>query len=380
MDNKVLRTMFDLVVFSFDNRDSIPYDLTHYYEHSQKIVNVSKAHDITQLLALGLHKCNESCLDNEMMIAAFRYEKMNYDFEVICKALESFGVDFIPLKGSVIRDYYPKPWMRTSCDIDILIHEEDLNRVKDFLVNNYCYQYDCKKSHDISLFSSSGTHVELHYDLIEDFVSDKASIVLESIWEQAILKDGYKHYYQMDDKMFYFYHVAHMAKHFMIGGCGIRPFIDLWILNNQTDADFIGREQLLAKGGLLKFANKAKNLSEYWLENKVCDDVILEMECYIVKGGVYGSDENRIVVQQQKKGGRFKYALSKIFIPYDEIKFHYPILEKYKFLTPFMEVRRWFKLIFFGHLKRVSKELKYNSNISDEDVSSMKHFLNDIGL
>ena len=58
------------------------------------------------------------------------------------------------------------------------------------------------------------------------------------------------------------------------------------------------------------------------------------------------------------------YALSKIFIPYDTIKFHYPILQKYRFLTPIMEVRRWGKLIFCGHLKRTVKELKFNVNIS----------------
>ena len=86
------------------------------------------------------------------------------------------------------------------------------------------------------------------------------------------------------------------------------------------------------------------------------------------------------MVHQQKKGGRFKYALSKIFIPYNVIKFHYPILQKHRWLTPFMQVRRWCKIIFCGHLKRTTKELQYNSNITNEDAVKMQKFLNDIGL
>ena len=91
------------------------------------------------------------------------------------------------------------------------------------------------------------------------------------------------------------------------------------------------------------------------------------MEDYILRGGVYGNNENRISVQQQKKGGQIRYALTKIFLPYSEIKFHYPILQKHKWLTLFMEVRRWFKLIFCGHAKRTLNELKFNQTIKYVD-------------
>jgi hypothetical protein len=96
--------------------------------------------------------------------------------------------------------------------------------------------------------------------------------------------------------------------------------------------------------------------------------------------GVYGNNENRVTVQQQKKGGRIKYALSKIFIPYDVIKFHYPVLQKHKWLTPCMEIRRWFKLIFCGHAKRTINELKYNQTISADKADVTKNFLENIGL
>ena len=55
----------------------------------------------------------------------------------------------------------------------------------------------------------------------------------------------------------YFYHIAHMAKHLQQGGCGIRTFIDLWILDNLPTIDTLKRNDLLKSGGLLQFSQSA---------------------------------------------------------------------------------------------------------------------------
>lgn len=57
------------------------------------------------------------------------YKRMNYEYEQVCDALEKAEIPFIPLKGVVIREYYPEPWMRTSCDIDILVREKNLKKI-----------------------------------------------------------------------------------------------------------------------------------------------------------------------------------------------------------------------------------------------------------
>jgi len=184
----------------------------------------------------------------------------------------------------------------------------------------------------------------------------------------------------MEWEFFYVHHVLHMAKHFAHGGCGIRPLIDLWILDNLNNADLAARNELLKQGSLLKFAEAARHLSKVWFEKANKNTVSQCMEDYILQGGIYGSNENRVIFQQQKKGGKIKYALSKIFIPYDVIKYHYPILQKHRWLTPFMEVRRWFKLIFCGHTKRTLNELKYNSEISTDRAEITKALLSELGL
>ncbi len=349
------------------------------------VLKISSKHDAIHLVALGMRQNGLVMQDKEdlekyTLKAVYRYERIKREYDNLCTVLEQSKIPFLPLKGAVIREYYPEPWMRTSCDIDILVHKEDIERAKSVLVENHGYEYRGQGSHDISLFGKANVHIELHYELVEEKIAKEAVKILKNVWEVSNVRDGYTYWYEMPDEMFYFYHIAHMAKHFENGGCGIRPFIDLWILDRINGANEEKRDALLQDGNLLKFANASRKLSRIWFSGEPCDMLSRQMEDYILQGGVYGNNENRVTVQQQKKGGKIKYALSKIFISYESIKFQYPILQKYKWLTPIMEVRRWFKLIFCGHAKRVVNELKLNQTISSDKAESTKAFLRNIGL
>lgn len=350
-----------------------------------EIMLLAKRHDVMHLIVFALEKnglLDESNrkLESKMLTAVYRLEKLDYELTRLCEALEKAQIPFMPLKGAILRRYYPEPWMRTSCDIDVLVHKGDLQRAVSCLSDNLGYRRESQNTHDISMFTEGGVHIEVHYDLVEDGKVNSAVSVLKKVWDTAV-KSGSGCCYEMPDEMFYFYHIAHMAKHFVgTGGCGIRPFIDIWILNHQMNFDSEKRDGLLFEGGLSVFAKQAELLAEIWFGNAEHTEITRQIEAYILRGGVYGTDTNRIAVQQQKKGGKVKYALSKIFIPYDVIKYHYPILQKHKWLTPIMEVRRWGKLIFCGHLKRTANELKYNSIISEDAASETQALLKNVGL
>lgn len=348
-------------------------------------LSLGKSHDIDHLIVLGLKNNSllpgeNKRLENLILKTAFRFEKLDYEYKKLCKALEEAKIPFMPLKGSALRRFYPEPWMRTSCDIDILVHPNDTDRAVSVLTEGLKYSYSGKGSHDISLFTTGGLNVELHYELVEDSISEKSASVLKNVWELSDTVSGSEFKYEMPDELFYFYHIAHMAKHFANGGCGIRPFIDIWVLNHRTDFDAEKRTHLLEEGGLLKFSTQATVLSEVWLGGAEYTSTAKNTESYILRGGVYGSAENRITVQQQKKGGRLKFALSRIFIPYETIKFYYPVLQKHRILTPLFEVVRWFKLLFCGGAKRSVNELKYNSSLSDEKANAARELLDELGI
>ncbi len=386
MDQRNVSVLLDLLRSSVCDVALTEAEKAQYSkERLPEMLAISKAHDVIHLMVLGLKQnglISEDALDLEKQVfkAVFRHERLKYDYEQVCSALEQAKIAFLPLKGSVLRKYYPEPWMRTSCDIDILVRREGLERGIDCLVQTLQYEEKERTTHDVSLFSSSGTHVELHFDLVEEGRAKNAIDILSSVWDDVSLKETSDCWYEMSDAFFYFYHIAHMAKHFETGGCGIRPFLDLWILDRIPEADTEKRDALLAKGGLLQFATVARVLSNVWFGDATHTELSLQMQNFILNGGAYGSAKNRVALQQRKKGGRIGYLFSRIFIPYEKLKRYYPILEKHRWLMPFMQVRRWFMLLKPDVAKMAKRELATNRNIEKNKAEEMKTFLDDLGL
>lgn len=386
MDQRTIQILFALLRSAIRGTKLTESELESYSSDMlQDLLKMSAKHDVIHLLALGL-KQNEliskenSEIKKYILKAVYRYERLRYEYDNLCDALEEAQIPFLPLKGSVLRQYYPEPWMRTSCDIDVLVHQNDLETAIAYLSTNHNYVEKERATHDVSLFTQTGVHVELHFDLVEEGRAKSAIDVLKHVWENVSVHKGYNYWYDMTDEYFYFYHIAHMAKHFETGGCGIRPFIDLWILDHMNDVDKVTRDALLSQGSLLKFTIVARELSEVWFGDKEADELTLQMQEFILHGGVFGSTDNRVAIQQKKQGGRFGYVLSRVFVPYAKLKRYYPVLAKHPWLMPIMQIRRWFMLLNPDVARMAKKEMAVNKKTERTEANEMNGFLENIGL
>ena len=327
-------------------------------EELGRLFALAKEHDVEHLLALGLTQNGfrgSERLTKSIYTAVYRAEQRERDLACVKTALSTAQIPFIPLKGAVLCYYYPEAYMRTSCDIDVLVRREDVGRASAVLVDSLGYKEGGRSAHDVSLISPEGNHIELHFDLIEEGRANNAIAMLSTAWDHAKPQnDGYC--YELSDAFFYFYHVAHMAKHFEVGGCGVRPFIDLFILDQQAGAEVSERDALLQKGGLLQFANVARALSTVWFGDRAHDAVTQSLETFILHGGVYGRADNRVLIQQKKRGGKLGYLLSRMFLPYDRL-----------LLRPDVA-------------KMARQEIKVNRALDQEKAEEMQTLLQDLGL
>lgn len=363
-----------------------------------KLAVLSKKHDIAPIVGNALNKCGafehlpvdieesereaiakiKTEFDEQIFTAVYRYETINYELEQICKTLEEAKIPFIPLKGSVIRKYYPEPWMRTSCDIDILVKEKDADNAAEYLQTQLQYGVDRKGQHDVSMFTASNVHVELHFKLLDsDFKQVKDLIDVWSCDEISLLSDSE---YQMSKELFLLYHMYHMAKHFVHGGCGIKPFIDLWIIKNKVGFDEEKAQKMLQESGLLAFFERSTDLVNVWFEGKEHSEITQEMENYILQGGVYGTLKQNLAMSQNKKGGKFRHLMSRIFLSYKDMAVYYPSLKKCPILFPFYQVRRWCRILFCGGRKAAMNEIKVNQNITTEEQERAKKLLEELNL
>lgn len=310
--------------------------------------------------------------------AAYRYVKISYELEQICRTLDDAEIPYMPLKGAVIRDFYPSPEMRTSCDIDILIHNKDLEIAVKKLVSDLNYVCEQRGSHDISLFSPSKVHLELHFDLIEN--NEAAACILESVWQSGKIAENSKCRYLMSNELFVVYHIAHMAEHFVFGGCGIRNFLDLWIIKNKMGYDEETVKQLLIECKLIDFGNAVVKLSNVWFSEDNHNDLTKEMEDYVFGSGIYGTMENKVAIAQSRKGGKVKYVLNRVFLPYSKLKRFYPRLERYPCLFPIYQVVRWMDFVFRKDKKRAFSELKWNTRLDLEKKERLRLMIEHLNL
>ncbi len=348
------------------------------------LYKLSKAHDLAHIVSSTLGKLGllgndeiSAKYQKQEMLSVYRCERINYEFKQICRVLDDANISYIPLKGSVIRPHYPYQSMRTSCDIDILVKESDLNIVSDALVSSLQYHAGDKCDHDISFNSPSGIHFELHFSLLEG--DEKVDSILSRVWDYSQHDIGSK--YIMNDVFLLFYHFAHMAKHFNNGGCGVRPFMDLWIMENKMGIDRHSANDLLERAGLDKFSDAAFALADVWFERKLHTSLTIDIQDYIMNAGVYGTFENQIIVTQSKKGNKFKHLISKIFLPYSEMKIYFPSLAKCPLLFPFYQVRRWFIIVARKNgVKGAISYIKMSNSISDESREHIRNLCRELGI
>ncbi len=353
----------------------------------ESIYKKAELHVLTHLVAYGLWKCG--LLDEQteigrkyshsMLKANVRQEKLNYEYGRICKLLESNEIKFIPLKGAVLRNLYPETWMRLSCDIDILIHPNDLNTAVDLINRGLNYSIGKRGEYDMSLFSENGVHLELHFGIMEKMF--KGSSEFERIWSSATPISEGSMQMAMSDDVFYYHHILHMAKHFEANGCGIRFFLDTWMFNNSKEVKLKGEyKKMLSDIGLLKFEEASRKLSNVWFSNEEHNRLTKNMQGFIVKSGIYGTSDNYFAFMQIRHGGKTQYAKSRILLPYEKMLEIYPVLSKHKWLLPFYQIRRWTAILIKGRLKSSVKELKDNSEISEEYVKKVKSLFDSLGI
>ena len=380
---KIIRTMMDLIAYEVCGKsiDKSQYTLTD--EELAKLYKLSKSHDLVHLVGDALIK-NDLIGDGEIkakfqrqiMLAVYRYEKINYELGRLHKVLNEAEIPFIPLKGSVLRKYYPEPWMRTSCDIDVLVHEEAVDQAAQSIVEKLGYAYEKKQYHDISLMSDGGVHLELHHSIKEN--EPNIDLLLFDCWDYATVLDGCE--YEFTNEFFCFHQFAHMSYHFLHGGCGVRPFLDIYLLEEKLDFRRDKLDEMLAKTGIKKFCDAAKSLSEVWFGNSEHTDVTRRMEQFVLSGGVYGTKKNSMAVCQQKEKGRLGYIINRIWLPYELLCITYPRLKGRKYLQLFYEIKRWLRIFNPEARKHKKRELDIIKGLDAEQKAEVNQMLSDLGL
>ena len=306
------------------------------------------------------------------ILRVYKHERMKFALGQVTAVFDAAAIDHIPLKGSVLRDYYPDESMRTSCDIDVLVREAELDRAVAAL-EEAGFRRGERHYHDISLFAPNGTHLELHFSIQENM--EQLDGVLKEAWQYAVPGEG--HRYGFREEFFVFYMYAHMAYHFMSGGCGIRSLLDIWVMEHRMGAAYPCAEELLKRAGLWRFASEMSRIANRCFTAHDASDPVM---AYIWRGGVYGTRQNRLTVQKKQEGSVRVYLWKRILPSYRFMAVGYPVLKKWPILLPLCWVHRWFRAAFGHRRASLLSEAACASRVSEEDVREITEICLRLGL
>ena len=202
--------------------------------------------------------------------------------------LDKMGVRHMLLKGSVMKNFYPSPDMRTMGDIDILVDAARCDDVvKAFMADGFEFAGEGNLHSNVK---RGNVYIEFHRSMV-DSCHETLSAYYGDGFRLPHKSEGSEYEYKLTDEDFYVFLVAHIAKHYRYGGTGIRSLLDLYIYEKSLpslDFDYINGE--LEKIGLLVFYNKIRKITYDWYSGGFDGEFDIMSE-YIVSGGVYGIED-----------------------------------------------------------------------------------------
>lgn len=320
------------------------------------------------------------------------------DFLNLEEAFNCEKIPFIPIKGQILRDYYPVPELRTMGDTDLLILSRDRQKTHKLMkrlgyqakVDNHAvWTYQCRfllyEIHDHILYESLVNHLD--YQSYFDHVWDCAKQIPENSR------------YDISPEFHFLYLAAHTAKHMINQGNGFRPFLDMVFFvqryKQQIDWKWIAAQ--LEQLKLLNFVQKCFALCERWFDVEMpiphCnpgEKFYLEATRKTFQDGLFGAKnaENRIGVSAKViRRSRFPYlptalgmTVRKLFPPYRDMQ----LIPWYSFVDgrPYLLPAAWlYRFYYCARNKfRHSKKLLAEPYVRRKAIEERERLISDWGL
>lgn len=301
----------------------------------------------------------------------------------VCEAFEQNGIDYLPLKGSKLNALYPKPELRIMADADILIRQEQREKIVP-VMKTLGYRESEESDHELN-WESDALYMELHKRLVPTYDEDYYAYFGDG-WDRAKKKEGCL--YEMSREDEYIFLFTHFAKHYRDGGVGVRQALDLWVFRRANpDMDDCYVENELGKLHLDRFHSNVVSLLELWFQDGTGNETSDFLGEFIFKSGVWGDVESHYLAQEAKDqkgassfaGGKLKSILRVVFPSREYAQVSYPVLRKVPILLPFVWVVIWVRTLLFRRdaLKRRQQEF---TSITGEKLDAYRRSMVFVGM
>lgn len=303
-----------------------------------------------------------------------------FELDYLVDSFTAKGFDVMPLKGSVIRNYYPVPDMRTMSDIDLLVKTQDKQTVREILAS--CgYDLIIPDDGQVDTFEKKPhMYIDLHYSLMAE--NHHYQEHFQDTWQIAIPTDT-KGVYALSFEDMYVYNVGHYAKHMFSSGTGMRCVVDAYVMwKAATDEQKQLINEKLKEKELFVFNQQLVKIADIWFAGANDDGTTDDIQKYFLKTSTYGNidsvDAIKLINENGEDISKVAYYKKRIFPGADYLYKRYNIKRRIPLLLPFLWIYRVVSMIFVKD--RVMKEFSATNNVSQQDIDSSRTLYKKLGL
>ena len=331
------------------------------------VFKMSVRHSVTALCADSLKRAGieNKAFENGMAGATRKEILFRTALDEAVSEFEKAGIWSCPLKGSVIRDFYPRPDLRTMADCDVLIDPVYREKTREIMerLGYETKHFGGKSCHDV-YHKEPVYNFELHVGLFstmhrEKFYEYYKDPVKFLRWNE---ETPLRRYFDPED--LYVYMMAHEYKHYALGGSGIRSLCDVYVFNRKFRGtlDRVYINQQLDKLEIRDFAGTNEMLADKLFSMKdELDEEEEKMLEYMLSSGTYGTMSHRVENSIENLGGgkkgRRRYLRNRIFMPLKEVEVQYPFYYRHKVLLPVLPIHRGVKAL-IKRPKAIKREIE----------------------
>lgn len=310
------------------------------------LYKVAERHLLTAITAMALESAgvrDESFVQAKgkaiRKVVAFDIERA-----AVLAKLEEAGIWYLPLKGCVLKDLYPKLGMRQMSDNDILVDGGRLADVAQIMKELGFTQEEGGGVHDV-YYKEPVCNFEMHRALMPPTFPVFCEYY-KDVKTRLVKDEGNAFGYHFTDEDFYVYIVAHEYKHYAAGGTGLRSLLDTYVYcmrkGDALNWDYIaGQLDVL---GIAEFERRNRELAQRLFDGYDLTLQDQEMLDYMLSSGTYGTIDNNVKNKVHGYGdgplGKARYLLSRIIIPMDDVRASFPTFSKYPVLLPLLPFYR----------------------------------------
>ncbi|MDD3279906.1 MAG: nucleotidyltransferase family protein [Lachnospiraceae bacterium] len=283
-------------------------------------------------------ECKEKAIRKTLLLDA---ERQN-----ICSFMEQEHIWYMPLKGVVLKEFYPKLGMRQMADNDILFDSTFQNEVCQWMVHHgYKAVSVGKGNHDV-YEKKPVYNFEMHTSLYGKGHDKNWVSYYQDVKERLIQDKENKYEYHFTDEDFYIYIITHAYKHYNGSGTGIRSLLDIAVYLRKKGAsldwEYIFGE--LKKLHVAEFEENSRNLAEkvFSMDQYYLTEDETGLLDYFLGAGTYGTMQNRVekkIREYQPEGNLIKGVTKRRYI----LERLFPDESFYQDYVPFAYRHRWFR-------------------------------------